>query len=225
MYQHKDGITLRKANRHDLGKICDLKNESWWGTHRALIFNYDDQVKWLESLKDNELVMVATVEAPAKKSNIDKKSKLDTIQWMQRGCDFVGIAVYTDIDPINRSVNVSGSIAKHQRIPEIVKAAFGAGVDFAFEMLNVERIQAEVLSYHKAAVDLELDYLGFVVEGIRRKAIYKAGIYYDSLVLGMLREDWEKNRRVIAYGPSCCQFDHDTAMINMCQVHEKIKKS
>ena len=54
--------------------------------------------------------------------------------------------------------------------------------------------------------------MGFVIEGRRRKAVYKAGRYYDSIQLGLLREEWENHSRVQAYG-NCCNdnFDHDQA--------------
>ena len=73
----------------------------------------------------------------------------------------------------------------------------------------MQRVGAEVLETHSAAQYLEMGYLSFKVEGRRRRAVYKAGKYYDSIQLGILREEWESQDRVKKYG-DCCNnnFDH-----------------
>ncbi|MGE0569394.1 MAG: GNAT family N-acetyltransferase [Bacteroidia bacterium] len=185
MYHHKDGIDLRKVTRYDLSFLLDLKNESWWGTHHTLISNIEDQEKWFDNIPDNQLFMIAESKGVR-----------------------IGVSVYTDIDLQNSCMRVSGSIAKSNRNSEIIPAAFACGVDFAFEMFNVNRIEAEVLEYHTSAQKLELDYIGFKVEGIRRNSVFKCGNYYDSLMLGLLREEWKVQDRIKGY-KGCCNFDFD----------------
>jgi RimJ/RimL family protein N-acetyltransferase len=195
MYNHKDGISLRKVASHDLRTLLELKAESWWGTHTTPILNIDDQEKWFHGLSHRELFLMAEMEDPDNKF-----------------CPQRGVACYTNIDPIARTLDISGSILKKHRKPEIVKPAFAAGLDFAFEILNATRVNAEVLSCNAPAQKLEIGYLGFEIEGRKRKAVYKSGRYYDSLILGLLREDWEKQERVKNYNGSCnLNFDHDKA--------------
>ena len=186
MYDHKDGIWLRKVSRDDLNDLLTLKEESWWGTHRVLISNLEDQIRWYENLSPNEMCLICG-----------------------KGLNAVGMGYYGDIDWLGRTMSISGSIFKAHRTPEILRAAFAAGLDFAFEILNVQRLSAEVLECHAAAQQLNIDYLGFKIEGRRRRAVYKSGRYYDSIVLGLLREEWEQQERVKAYG-GCCNtnFDH-----------------
>jgi RimJ/RimL family protein N-acetyltransferase len=192
MYKHKDGISFRKIEEHDLKRLLILKQESWWGTHKTLFLNMDDQKKWYETIPSNELYLIGYIDPN------------------NTGVTFpIGIAVYTDIDWISRSLKISGSIYREYRSNIRNKAAFAGGLDFAFEVLNMQRVEAEVIQYHVAAQKLEIDYLGFKVEGIKRKAVYKSGVYYDSIILGLLREEWEKQGRVLAYGGSCnCNIDH-----------------
>lgn len=212
MYEHKDNITLRKMQAADLVDLYRLKQESWWGTHKTLFINMDDQRRWFDSLPKDSLYMIA--EWPVTEASEDRpiacdaetRSKLvlkagDKKVWVLR--NNVGIAAYTDIDTISRCCKISGSIYKEHRKPEIVKAAFSAGLDFAFEMLNMERVEAEVLEYHLAAQKLEIDHLGFTVEGRRRRAVYKCGRYYDSIILGILRDEWTRQLRVFGYGDTC----------------------
>ncbi len=194
MYKHQEGIRLRKLHKGDLYALLKLKEESWWGTHNTSIINIEDQGRWYDTIGHNELYMIAEAENDSKVGS-------------------VGIACYTDIDWFGRTLNISGSIFKEQRnLERIVKPAFAAGLDFAFEILNMQRVQAEVLETNIAAQQLEIGYLGFKVEGRRRKAVYKAGQYYDSLMLGLLREEWQGCERVRAYQGGCnLNFDHAKA--------------
>lgn len=189
MYTHKDGVELRKLHKGDLHSLLKLKEESWWGTHSTLIVNIEDQLKWYESISHNQLYMIAMSNAQP-----------------------VGIACFTEIDWFGRTLNISGSIYKEHRKMDLVKAAFSCGLDFAFEVLNMQRVGAEVLETHTAAQHLEIGHLGFTVEGRRRRAVYKCGRYYDSIMMGMLREEWEAHERVKKY-EGCCNanFDHDKA--------------
>jgi RimJ/RimL family protein N-acetyltransferase len=34
--------------------------------------------------------------------------------------------------------------------------------------------------------------LGFQIEGQRRQNIFKNGAYHDEIILGLLRDDWQK---------------------------------
>lgn len=193
MYNHKSGIYLRKINRDDLQFLLDLKNESWWGTHKTKISNLDDQIKWYESMPSDQIFMIA-----------------------QNSDGLIGVACYTDIDYFSRTLNISGSIASNFRNPEIVRKSFACGLDFAFEILNVQKVNAEVLETHISAQKLEIEYLGFKCEGRKRRSVYKSGRYYDSIILGMLREEWESNQRVLNYKGSCnLNFDHEKAARNI----------
>jgi len=179
MYNHKDGVVLRKIERSDLQYLLNLKKESWWGTHSTQIINLDDQNYWFDNIPKNQLFLIGEVE-----------------------CERIGVASLTNIDTTNGSLNISGSVFKNYR-SKWAFPSFCAGLDFAFEMFNVHRVEAEVLEYHVTAQKLEIEKLGFVVEGKKRKSVFKCGNYYDSIILGMLREDWLKSERVKQYGDSC----------------------
>jgi RimJ/RimL family protein N-acetyltransferase len=63
-------------------------------------------------------------------------------------------------------------------------------VQFAFEDLNLRRVEADVGAFNDASVGL-LESLGFQREGARREAAYYRGDYYDMLTYGLLREEWD----------------------------------
>ncbi len=60
-------------------------------------------------------------------------------------------------------------------------------VEYAFDTLNLNRIQLHVFKDNKAAVKV-YEKAGFIVEGILRQAMYHNGRYCDFYVMGILRE-------------------------------------
>lgn len=179
IYKHKEGVTLQKADESDIDFFTELKNESWWGTHRSLIVNSGDQRNWFQSIPSNALFMMSYYNGQK-----------------------LGVAAYTNIDYLGRTLDIAGTVHKKER-GEASFAGFKAGTDFAFEILNMHRLNAEVLETNLAALKIDLGILGFRYEGRKRKAVYKSGIYIDSIVLGLLREDWEKQPRILSYGGVC----------------------
>ena len=60
---------------------------------------------------------------------------------------------------------------------------------FGFEMMNLRRIEVEVLGENERAIRT-YEKVGFVHEGRRRQAVYTHGRYIDLIVMGLLREDF-----------------------------------
>jgi RimJ/RimL family protein N-acetyltransferase len=177
-----------------------------------LILNIEDQLEWYENIPSTELYMIAEIDSNT--PSISGKKGFMGSEVKRQGVIPIGVACYTEIDWFGHSCNISGSIYKEKRkqMQEVVQPAFSAGLDFAFEVLNMQRVGAEVLETHSAAQILEIGHLGFKIEGRRRRAVYKAGRYYDSIQLGILREEWVTHPRVEAY-EGCCNdnFDHNLA--------------
>jgi RimJ/RimL family protein N-acetyltransferase len=60
---------------------------------------------------------------------------------------------------------------------------------FGFEVMNLHRIELEVFLDNSRAIAV-YERVGFQHEGRRREAAYKGGRYHDSLVMGLLRQEW-----------------------------------
>ena len=72
---------------------------------------------------------------------------------------------------------------------------------YAFEQLNLNRLDGSCIVYNTASQRL-YDKCGVKVEGIRRRAIFKDGQYYDQQYMGVLREDYlEAKRRMNWHSP------------------------
>lgn len=59
----------------------------------------------------------------------------------------------------------------------------------AFEQMGLERIELHVFDFNARAVR-SYEKCGFVHEGSRRKALYRAGSYHDILVMGILKNEF-----------------------------------
>lgn len=178
LYQHKNGISLRKVQRTDLDFLFGLKSESWWGNQSTLIINMDDQTRWFNTMPANELFMIGL-----------------------KGKTRIGVTGLK-IDNISRCVQASANILKSRRnLGDLVKGV-EAGIDFIFEVLNMHRIDGSVTEYHYPSLRI-YKMVGFKEEGRRRQGVYKAGRYYDSVHLGLLREEWLASERIQSYNGSC----------------------
>lgn len=182
MYKHKNGITLKKLEKEDLLILKNLKNESWFGTHNVSFVNTTDQENWFQSLNSNKNLFLIAY-------------KTDTGEQ-------VGLYKIQNIDWVNRKYDSAHDVFEHQRGKGYSKPVLEAGIDFGFEVLNMNRIDTEVLENNLASYKSAL-YVGFIQEGIKRKCIYKCGEYLDSNFLGILFDDWKQLNRVKNYGGVC----------------------
>lgn len=64
---------------------------------------------------------------------------------------------------------------------------------FAFGEMDLHRLDLAVFDFNERARRAYLN-VGFVEEGRRREAVYLAGRYYDEIVMGLLRDDFEAGR-------------------------------
>jgi RimJ/RimL family protein N-acetyltransferase len=170
MYRHVNGINVRKAELKDLPLLRQLKEDAWWGMHTTPFITEADQLRWFESLPPTTHCMLC-----------------------DDGDQPAGFALLYDHNPIARTMKISGGMFEQARIHSTTKRCCTAQIDFAFEFFNLHRLEAEVLELNVVAQIYEIDYLGFMIEGRRRQAVYKLGQYYDSLYLGLLREEWGRD--------------------------------
>ena len=63
-------------------------------------------------------------------------------------------------------------------------------LNFAFNELNLRRVQLTVFSYNERAIAL-YEKLGFVREGVYRQYLQRDGRTYDMILYGLLRREWQ----------------------------------
>lgn len=62
-------------------------------------------------------------------------------------------------------------------------------LDYAFDQLGMERVEANTLSLNIAA-QKSLEKLGFMLEGVQRKAVYIFGKKADRMMYAILKEEY-----------------------------------
>jgi ribosomal-protein-alanine N-acetyltransferase len=175
MYIHKNGLSLIKVSKKDLSLLKDLKNESWFGTHNIYFVNDTDQENWFNNLNPSKQLVLIVVNTQTQEQ--------------------VGLFKIDNIDWINRKCSEGHDTFKNQRGKGYGKLILEAGIDFVFEVLNMNRVEAEVLENNIASQKC-CSYIEYPQEGRRKKAIHKCGEYLDSIIYGFLREDWMQTSRV-----------------------------
>lgn len=182
MYIHKNGIKLRKIESSDLPNLAYLKNESWFGTHTTSFVNADDQLKWFQNINNHKIMIFIAI---------------DSITSEQ-----VGLYKIQNIDWISRRYDSAHDVFQEARGKGYSKKVLEAGVDFGFEVLNMNRLDTEVLENNIASLKSAM-WVGYIEEGRRRSCIYKCNQYLDSICLGLLRDEWLKLPRVQEYQGIC----------------------
>jgi len=64
---------------------------------------------------------------------------------------------------------------------------------FAFEELNLNRVQLSVLDFNARAIRC-YEKCGFITEGRLRQTLFRNGRYHDELRMAVLREEWDARR-------------------------------
>ena len=82
--------------------------------------------------------------------------------------------------------------------PEFWKNGFGseamdAVLKFGFEQLNLNKIEADINPENQASINL-VTKMGFRKEAHLRQNLFFNGRFFDSLVFGLLKNEWKSNK-------------------------------
>lgn len=180
MYQHLNGLILRKVTRADLDLLLALRGDGWVGFHRTLLLNADDQARWYEGLGRDEVVLVAERVV----SYGDRAGAVQALASDERAGVF-----NARLDRDNRTAEVSWGVFRQHRGHGLGSKLVQAGVDFCFEMHDLHRVSCEILSTNVRS-QRAAEKAGFRVEGRKVEAVYRLDQRIDSIVYGLLRPAW-----------------------------------
>lgn len=169
-------VILRAIEREDLTLMKEMMNSS--EIERLVVgwaFPISDyqQNQWYEANINNKTDLRFIIETP------------------EDGA--VGLATLTDIDWKNRSAFHGIKLAdRKNRSKGIGTDTVMAIMRYAFDELQLHRLDGAILDYNEASRHLYCNKCGWSVEGTRRKYIYKGGEYHDLLLVGILKDEYEK---------------------------------
>jgi RimJ/RimL family protein N-acetyltransferase len=95
------------------------------------------------------------------------------------------------IDLKNRAATTGAMIGSREHWGKGIGSATKMHLlEYAFMELGLHRITSEVFEYNERSVRYSLR-CGYKEEGRQREAIYKKGRYWDKVLLGLLKAEWQ----------------------------------
>jgi RimJ/RimL family protein N-acetyltransferase len=91
----------------------------------------------------------------------------------------------------NKNIYIGADIAKEYTGKGIAKDAYNKFIPYAFTIYNLNKISLEVLGTNERAINL-YNKLGFVKEGVKREEVLKNGIWVDSIIMSILKSEYNK---------------------------------
>lgn len=106
----------------------------------------------------------------------------------------IGVCGLTNMRPPHRVGEWSLYIAYEYQGEGYATKALKTLVHHGFMALDLRKIWGEIMLQNEPSKRLS-EKLGFKQEGQIRKAYYKNGEYVDTIIVGLLKEEWEEERR------------------------------
>jgi RimJ/RimL family protein N-acetyltransferase len=135
---------------------------------------------------------VARIEHHFSKALVELDPRADGILAIELdGARNIGMVDYRDVDDISRSATIGITIGE--------KSEWGQGhgstavrllVGYLFGPRNLRRVQLDTWSGNPRAIRA-FEKVGFREEGRRREAVRAPDGYYDEVIMGLLRSEWD----------------------------------
>jgi len=174
-----EGIRLRPVEREDLSRYVAWFNdpEVRQGLERLLPMSSDEEESWFQSLSS--------------RSPFERPFALDVLEagvWRHIG----GCGIH-HFEPVHRNAELGIVIGEKDYWHRgFGRAAMRTLLSYSFDTLNLNRVYLHVLSFNERAIRLYRR-LGFREEGRLRQDYFHLGCYHDTLVMGLLREEWAES--------------------------------
>jgi RimJ/RimL family protein N-acetyltransferase len=122
-------------------------------------------------------------------SRNDRPDRLDLAVTDRANGELVGEVVLHEWDPDARSCTFRTLIGPRGRGRGLGTEATRLIVGHGFEQLGLHRIQLEAYGHNHRALRV-YEKAGFVVEGVRREADLRDGVWVDEVIMAILDREW-----------------------------------
>lgn len=133
----------------------------------------DFHMRWFEKLKDDQLNQRFAIEAPD--VGIIGLSSIINIDWRNNHA-WHGMML-GDIDIRGKGYGTDSVMATMR---------------YAFDELHLQRLDGAMIEYNEASIAFYCGKLGWKEEGRRRSFYFGRGRYWDQVVVGVTREDYQR---------------------------------
>lgn len=173
MFQNEK-VKLRAYREEDLEKAYVSMND--YETQRGLMPGLVEPVTWEQQFRWYKEVNQGRSREFAIEEN--------------RGGDYVGGCGLKNENIYSRSAQLGVMIIPEFQGRGYGKAATELLLDYGFKEMNLNRMELTVHAFNERAIKL-YEGLGFVQEGVLREAVFRDGDYWDTIVMSILRREWE----------------------------------
>lgn len=168
-------VVLRAVEREDVEKLRDIMNDP---EVERLVVGWSFPVSKMEQEKWYE------------KALNDRNNLRLAIEILDTG-ELIGITGLWDIDWKNRKAYSGIKIGSvDYRGKGYGQDALVCTMKYAFEELQLNRLETEIIEYNKASYNLYCRKCGWKEEGRKRKSVFKNNGYHDMINIGILREEY-----------------------------------
>lgn len=169
-------VTLRALERTDMEELRSFHNDPEIGyllggwSHPI---SSDQQNKWFDGLANDPHHLRFAIDTPTD--------------------GFIGISTITNIDFKNRSAYHGIMIGKknmhgHGYGRDTVMAT----MKYAFEELGLHRLDGDIVEHNIPSYHLYVQKCGWKKEGVLREHVYRKNQYYDRIIVGILKSDYDE---------------------------------
>ncbi len=161
-----------------------VKKTNWYNWFNNEQITENMQKHYFPNTKSMQMDFLKTqIENNPKKLQLGIVHKQDDV--------LIGAISLNDIDFFNRKCEIAGLIGEkeYQKLTSFVEAN-KILFKHAFDQLNMHKLYGGTLI--REISELYCRVLGFQEEGVKRKEIYKNGVYRDIFSFGLLREEYYK---------------------------------
>ena len=168
-------LLLKETTAHDF----EIINE--WENDEEIIFYSEENSFEPQTLKETKKIL----------GKMLKKDMIHLIITNKKSNQPIGYCMLACIDKFHRRAKIGINIgSKTEWGKSYGQEALVGLLNYAFNKVKLNRITAEVYSFNKRALKL-FKRLGFKQEGKIRANIRKKNIYYDEMILGLLKKEWK----------------------------------
>jgi RimJ/RimL family protein N-acetyltransferase len=171
-------VILRAIEKEDLEFLRDLHNgpeiEKWIGGW-SFPLSMSDQEAWFEKISRDKSSIRMIIELKDSHEIIGFTGLWD-IDWKDR-------RAYTGIILVNDE-----KYRKKGYATDVVMAL----MNYTFRELGLNRLDSDIVEYNNASLKLYLERCGWKNEGVRRKHTFRNGNFYDRVMIGILRGEYEE---------------------------------
>ena len=169
-------INLRALEVEDLKQLRDWRNTEFVRKtcREYRLLSMEHQKRWFDSL----------LKTPPDNIMFGVESKNEKL---------IGVCGLVWINWKNRNAEVSIYIGEEEwQKKGVATDSLKTLVKYGFETLNLHRIYAVIFEFNEHSIKL-FEKCGFKFEGKQREAHYVDGKYWNELIYGMLREEYDEH--------------------------------